>query len=165
MHTHLFLPLHRPVWIFHRLTVLCTSSDEPVRPIDPAAWVSHSVAMTGAYPPFPGSSSLSTITSSSSVTETERESLLLLVLLISFELDSLNSFPPNFTQVSMTSTFPCTLTWLRLPRRWPPQSQVWRSGIACGSKSPSLMLSLVRLQSRNQGDLFQQCYAACIKTA
>ncbi|CAG00725.1 unnamed protein product [Tetraodon nigroviridis] len=46
--------------------------NEPVRPIDPAAWVSHSVAMTGAYPPFPGSSSLSTITSSSSVTETER---------------------------------------------------------------------------------------------
>uniref|UniRef100_A0A3B4H9C0 Segment polarity protein dishevelled homolog DVL-2-like n=1 Tax=Pundamilia nyererei TaxID=303518 RepID=A0A3B4H9C0_9CICH len=46
--------------------------NEPVRPIDPAAWVSHSVAMTGAYPPYPGSSSLSTITSSSSVTETER---------------------------------------------------------------------------------------------
>lgn len=50
-------------------------ADEPIRPIDPAAWVSHSVAMTGAYPPYPGSSSLSTITSSSSVTETERESL------------------------------------------------------------------------------------------
>lgn len=48
-------------------------ADEPIRPIDPAAWVSHSVAMTGAYPPYPGSSSLSTITSSSSVTETERE--------------------------------------------------------------------------------------------
>uniref|UniRef100_A0A8C2ZFN8 Dishevelled segment polarity protein 2 n=1 Tax=Cyclopterus lumpus TaxID=8103 RepID=A0A8C2ZFN8_CYCLU len=48
--------------------------NEPIRPIDPAAWVSHSVAMTGVYPPFPGSSSLSTITSSSSVTETERES-------------------------------------------------------------------------------------------
>uniref|UniRef100_A0A673CSB6 Dishevelled segment polarity protein 2 n=1 Tax=Sphaeramia orbicularis TaxID=375764 RepID=A0A673CSB6_9TELE len=46
--------------------------NEPIRPIDPAAWVSHSVAMTGAYPPYPGSSSLSTITSSSSVTETER---------------------------------------------------------------------------------------------
>uniref|UniRef100_A0A671WF97 Si:ch73-335l21.1 n=1 Tax=Sparus aurata TaxID=8175 RepID=A0A671WF97_SPAAU len=41
--------------------------NEPIRPIDPAAWVSHSVAMTGAYPPFPGSSSLSTITSSSSI--------------------------------------------------------------------------------------------------
>uniref|UniRef100_A0A665WSR9 Dishevelled segment polarity protein 2 n=1 Tax=Echeneis naucrates TaxID=173247 RepID=A0A665WSR9_ECHNA len=40
--------------------------NEPIRPIDPAAWVSHSVAMTGAYPPYPGSSSLSTITSSSS---------------------------------------------------------------------------------------------------
>ncbi|KAA8579093.1 hypothetical protein FQN60_007213 [Etheostoma spectabile] len=46
--------------------------NEPIRPIDPAAWVSHSVAMTGVYPAFPGSSSLSTITSSSSVTETER---------------------------------------------------------------------------------------------
>ncbi|KAF3837085.1 hypothetical protein F7725_004549 [Dissostichus mawsoni] len=49
--------------------------NEPIRPIDPAAWVSHSVAMTGAYPAFPGSSSLSTITSSSSVTETERDGL------------------------------------------------------------------------------------------
>uniref|UniRef100_A0A7N6A8B7 Dishevelled segment polarity protein 2 n=1 Tax=Anabas testudineus TaxID=64144 RepID=A0A7N6A8B7_ANATE len=46
--------------------------NEPIRPIDPAAWVSHSVAMTGTFPPYPGSSSLSTITSSSSVTETER---------------------------------------------------------------------------------------------
>lgn len=53
--------------------------DEPIRPIDPAAWVSHSVAMTGAYPPYPGSSSLSTITSSSSVTETERESTFQLI--------------------------------------------------------------------------------------
>uniref|UniRef100_A0A8C4A2K5 Dishevelled n=1 Tax=Denticeps clupeoides TaxID=299321 RepID=A0A8C4A2K5_9TELE len=42
--------------------------NEPIRPIDPAAWVSHSVALTGGYPPYPGS----TITSSSSVTETER---------------------------------------------------------------------------------------------
>ncbi|KAI5625838.1 segment polarity protein dishevelled-like DVL-2 [Silurus asotus] len=42
--------------------------NEPIRPIDPAAWVTHSVAMTGVYPPYPGS----TITSSSSVTETER---------------------------------------------------------------------------------------------
>lgn len=61
--------------IFNPPNVFPASADEPVRPIDPAAWVSHSVAMTGAYPPFPGSSSLSTITSSSSVTETERESL------------------------------------------------------------------------------------------
>ena len=53
------------------LTGVC--ADEPIRPIDPAAWVSHSVALTGAYPPYPGSSSLSTITSSSSVTETERK--------------------------------------------------------------------------------------------
>ncbi|XP_051512748.1 segment polarity protein dishevelled homolog DVL-2-like [Myxocyprinus asiaticus] len=43
--------------------------NEPIRPIDPAVWVSHSVAMSGgAYPPYPPS----TITSSSSVTETER---------------------------------------------------------------------------------------------
>uniref|UniRef100_A0A3P8YTB7 Dishevelled segment polarity protein 2 n=1 Tax=Esox lucius TaxID=8010 RepID=A0A3P8YTB7_ESOLU len=46
--------------------------NEPIRPIDPAAWVSHSVALTGVYPPYTGSSALSTITSSSSVTETER---------------------------------------------------------------------------------------------
>ncbi|KAK9974235.1 hypothetical protein ABG768_022341, partial [Culter alburnus] len=43
--------------------------NEPIRPIDPAVWVTHSVAMTaGAYPNYPPS----TITSSSSVTETER---------------------------------------------------------------------------------------------
>lgn len=66
-----------PPWLkVDLLNVFSAPADEPVRPIDPAAWVSHSVAMTGAYPPFPGSSSLSTITSSSSVTETERESLL-----------------------------------------------------------------------------------------
>ncbi|XP_023680534.2 segment polarity protein dishevelled homolog DVL-2-like [Paramormyrops kingsleyae] len=46
--------------------------NEPIRPIDPAVWVSHSVALTGVYQPYPGSSSLSTITSSSSVAETER---------------------------------------------------------------------------------------------
>ncbi|XP_010868718.1 segment polarity protein dishevelled homolog DVL-2 isoform X2 [Esox lucius] len=51
--------------------------NEPIRPIDPGVWVSHSVALAGAYPPYPGSSSLSTITSNSSVTETERESLCL----------------------------------------------------------------------------------------
>uniref|UniRef100_A0A8C7G2D5 Dishevelled segment polarity protein 2 n=1 Tax=Oncorhynchus kisutch TaxID=8019 RepID=A0A8C7G2D5_ONCKI len=45
--------------------------DEPIRPIDPAAWVSHSVALAGAYPPYTGSSALSTITTTS-VTETER---------------------------------------------------------------------------------------------
>uniref|UniRef100_A0AAY5L8N1 Dishevelled segment polarity protein 2 n=1 Tax=Esox lucius TaxID=8010 RepID=A0AAY5L8N1_ESOLU len=49
------------------------SLNEPIRPIDPAAWVSHSVALTGVYPPYTGSSALSTITSSSSVTETERQ--------------------------------------------------------------------------------------------
>ncbi|XP_078526744.1 segment polarity protein dishevelled homolog DVL-2 [Lissotriton helveticus] len=46
--------------------------NEPIQPIDPAAWVSHSAALTGAFPIYPGSSSMSTITSSSSVTETER---------------------------------------------------------------------------------------------
>ncbi|KAJ8342963.1 hypothetical protein SKAU_G00328910 [Synaphobranchus kaupii] len=46
--------------------------NEPIRPIDPALWVSHSVALTGVYPPYPGSSSISTVTSGSSVTETER---------------------------------------------------------------------------------------------
>lgn len=51
-----------------RFLVSLILPDEPIRPIDPAAWVTHSVAMTGAYPPYPGS----TITSSSSVTETER---------------------------------------------------------------------------------------------
>lgn len=164
MHSHLFLPLHRRMWIFNILNVLSASADEPVRPIDPAAWVSHSVAMTGAYPPFPGSSSLSTITSSSSVTETERERLLL-VFRVSFNLDSLSSFPLILSQVSTTSTYLYTLTWLQLPRLWPHQSQVWRSGIACGSKSPSLMLFLVRLQSRNEGGLLRRCYAVCIKTA
>uniref|UniRef100_A0A8C7CY79 Dishevelled segment polarity protein 2 n=2 Tax=Oncorhynchus TaxID=8016 RepID=A0A8C7CY79_ONCKI len=46
--------------------------NEPIRPIDPAVWVNHSVALTGAYPPYTASSALSTVTSSSSVTETER---------------------------------------------------------------------------------------------
>lgn len=47
--------------------------DEPIQPIDPAAWVSHSAALTGAFAAYPGSSSMSTITSGTSVTETERE--------------------------------------------------------------------------------------------
>ncbi|XP_070585100.1 segment polarity protein dishevelled homolog DVL-2 [Erythrolamprus reginae] len=46
--------------------------NEPIQPIDPAAWVSHSAALTGAFVPYPGSSSMSTITSGTSVTETER---------------------------------------------------------------------------------------------
>uniref|UniRef100_A0A8D2Q5K0 Dishevelled segment polarity protein 2 n=1 Tax=Varanus komodoensis TaxID=61221 RepID=A0A8D2Q5K0_VARKO len=46
--------------------------NEPIQPIDPAAWVSHSAALTGAFAPFPGSSSMSTITSGTSVAETER---------------------------------------------------------------------------------------------
>ncbi|XP_015275794.1 PREDICTED: segment polarity protein dishevelled homolog DVL-2 [Gekko japonicus] len=48
--------------------------NEPIQPIDPAAWVSHSAALTGAFAAYPGSSSMSTITSGTSVTETERES-------------------------------------------------------------------------------------------
>uniref|UniRef100_A0A8C7UTU9 Dishevelled segment polarity protein 3b n=1 Tax=Oncorhynchus mykiss TaxID=8022 RepID=A0A8C7UTU9_ONCMY len=39
---------------------------EPIRPIDPAAWVSHTAAMTGAYPVYGMSPSLTTITSTSS---------------------------------------------------------------------------------------------------
>uniref|UniRef100_A0A7M4DWL8 Dishevelled segment polarity protein 1 n=1 Tax=Crocodylus porosus TaxID=8502 RepID=A0A7M4DWL8_CROPO len=39
---------------------------EPVRPIDPAAWISHTTAMTGAYPRYGMSPSMSTITSTSS---------------------------------------------------------------------------------------------------
>ncbi|KAJ8271144.1 hypothetical protein GJAV_G00123250 [Gymnothorax javanicus] len=50
---------------------------EPIRPIDPAAWVSHTAAMTGAYPVYGVSPSMSTITSTSSsitssIPETER---------------------------------------------------------------------------------------------
>uniref|UniRef100_A0A674ASF0 Dishevelled segment polarity protein 3 n=1 Tax=Salmo trutta TaxID=8032 RepID=A0A674ASF0_SALTR len=47
---------------------------EPIRPIDPAAWVSHTAAMTGAYPVYGTNPSMSTISSSmsSSIPETER---------------------------------------------------------------------------------------------
>uniref|UniRef100_A0A4W5KGY2 Dishevelled segment polarity protein 3 n=1 Tax=Hucho hucho TaxID=62062 RepID=A0A4W5KGY2_9TELE len=52
---------------------------EPIRPIDPAAWVSHTAAMTGAYPVYGMSPSMSIITSTSSsitssIPETERKS-------------------------------------------------------------------------------------------
>ncbi|KTF86271.1 hypothetical protein cypCar_00036073, partial [Cyprinus carpio] len=52
-------------------------TSEPIRPIDPAAWVSHTAAMTGAYPVYGMSPSMSTITSTSSsitssIPETER---------------------------------------------------------------------------------------------
>lgn len=65
---------------------------EPIRPIDPAAWVSHTAAMTGVYPAYGMSPSMSTVTStsssiSSSIPETERESyhtLQLLVMAYSF---------------------------------------------------------------------------------
>lgn len=62
----------------------CVSSSlsllgEPIRPIDPAAWVSHTAAMTGTYPAYGMSPSMSTITSTSSsitssIPETERKS-------------------------------------------------------------------------------------------
>ena len=45
--------------------------DEPIQPIDPAAWVSHSAALTGTFPAYPGSSSMSTITSGSSLPDGE----------------------------------------------------------------------------------------------
>lgn len=45
--------------------------DEPIQPIDPAAWVSHSAALTGTFPTYPGSSSMSTMTSGSSLPEGE----------------------------------------------------------------------------------------------
>ncbi|XP_029628071.1 segment polarity protein dishevelled homolog DVL-3 isoform X1 [Salmo trutta] len=50
---------------------------EPIRPIDPAAWVSHTAAMTGTYPVYGMSPSMTTITSTSSsitssIPETER---------------------------------------------------------------------------------------------
>uniref|UniRef100_A0A8C0KCN6 Dishevelled segment polarity protein 2 n=1 Tax=Canis lupus dingo TaxID=286419 RepID=A0A8C0KCN6_CANLU len=43
--------------------------NEPIQPIDPAAWVSHSAALTGTFPTYPGSSSMSTMTSGSSLPE------------------------------------------------------------------------------------------------
>ncbi|XP_058846426.1 segment polarity protein dishevelled homolog DVL-3-like isoform X2 [Acipenser ruthenus] len=54
-----------------------TPQGEPIRPIDPAAWVSHTAAMTGTYPVYGMSPSMSTITSTSSsitssIPETER---------------------------------------------------------------------------------------------
>ncbi|KAI2653874.1 hypothetical protein H4Q32_014236 [Labeo rohita] len=56
---------------------LTVAKCEPIRPIDPAAWVSHTAAMTGAYPVYGMSPSMSTITSTSSsitssIPETER---------------------------------------------------------------------------------------------
>ncbi|XP_044540530.1 segment polarity protein dishevelled homolog DVL-1-like, partial [Gracilinanus agilis] len=39
---------------------------DPVRPIDPAAWLSHTAALTGTFPRYGTSPSMSTITSTSS---------------------------------------------------------------------------------------------------
>lgn len=49
-------------------------------------------------------------------------------------------------QVLTTLTCHYTPTWHPLRRPWPHRSQVWRSGTACGLKSPSPTLSLVRKQ-------------------
>ena len=61
------------------LTLCPASVGEPIRPIDPAAWVSHTAAMTGVYPAYGMSPSMSTVTSTSSsitssIPETERKS-------------------------------------------------------------------------------------------
>lgn len=53
------------------ILVVFSVSDEPIQPIDPAAWVSHSAALTGTFPAYPGSSSMSTITSGSSLPDGE----------------------------------------------------------------------------------------------
>lgn len=60
------------------LRLLVLLAGEPIRPIDPAAWVSHTAAMTGTFPAYGMSPSLSTITSTSSsitssIPDTERE--------------------------------------------------------------------------------------------
>ncbi|XP_012821476.1 segment polarity protein dishevelled homolog DVL-1 isoform X5 [Xenopus tropicalis] len=48
---------------------------EPVRPIDPAAWITHTSALTGAYPRYGMSPSMSIITcTSSSLTSSKPES-------------------------------------------------------------------------------------------
>nr|XP_005986074.1 PREDICTED: segment polarity protein dishevelled homolog DVL-1 isoform X1 [Latimeria chalumnae] len=51
---------------FSSLLFLFSFAAEPVRPIDPAAWISHTTAMTGSYPRYGMSPSMSTITSTSS---------------------------------------------------------------------------------------------------
>lgn len=60
------------------------------------------------------------------------------------ELSALTERSSFSLQALMTSTYPCTLTWRQWPRQWPHLSLVWKSGTACGSKSPSLTLSSVR---------------------
>lgn len=67
------------VCVLRRTPCFSPPTGEPIRPIDPAAWVSHTAAMTGVYPAYGMSPSMSTVTSTSSsigssVPETERES-------------------------------------------------------------------------------------------
>lgn len=61
------------------ILVVFSVSDEPIQPIDPAAWVSHSAALTGTFPAYPGSSSMSTITSGSSLPDGEPPGPLILL--------------------------------------------------------------------------------------
>lgn len=79
-----FQPVSLPTLSLHwkdylnNITLQFDRAGEPIRPIDPAAWVSHTAAMTGVYPPYGMSPSMSTVTStsssiSSSIPETERE--------------------------------------------------------------------------------------------
>lgn len=68
----------KPIWNVPFFFFFCSPPGEPIRPIDPAAWVSHTAAMTGIYPPYGMSPSMSTVTStsssiSSSIPETERK--------------------------------------------------------------------------------------------
>lgn len=54
------------VQIWFNLPFFPCFAAEPVRPIDPAAWISHTTAMTGAYPRYGMSPSMSITTSTSS---------------------------------------------------------------------------------------------------
>ncbi|KAB0391129.1 hypothetical protein E2I00_002193, partial [Balaenoptera physalus] len=60
--------VHKPgsKWMGQLALKLVLDLCEPIRPIDPAAWVSHTAAMTGTFPAYGMSPSLSTITSTSS---------------------------------------------------------------------------------------------------
>lgn len=54
------------IWLILFFSPSGCSAAEPVRPIDPAAWISHTTAMTGAYPRYGMSPSMSITTSTSS---------------------------------------------------------------------------------------------------
>lgn len=66
------------LWDWEMIILVAFSvPDEPIQPIDPAAWVSHSAALTGTFPAYPGSSSMSTITSGSSLPDGEPQACLI----------------------------------------------------------------------------------------